>query len=159
MIAPEMPSEPGTTSTSTIDIVPVQEAFSLFTRRSPTTDRPRIQAKVGPSAVQIAHAHSVKTASGDRGANSRRVVRTSRHGPTRHSVALVTALVIVIRSGGRELGCSAPCKSQPQKKKRPDCSAGSFLFGAYPIANAGAACHDADENHQIVRGRSSSRSQ
>src|SRR6185312_15821033 len=45
MIAPEMPSEPGTTSTSTIDIVPVQEAFSLFTRRSPTTDRPRIQAK------------------------------------------------------------------------------------------------------------------
>src|SRR6478609_1297381 len=45
MIAPEMPSEPGTTSTSTIDIVPVQEAFSLFTRRSPTTDHPRIQAK------------------------------------------------------------------------------------------------------------------
>src|SRR6187200_212894 len=45
MIAPEMPSEPGTTSTSRIDIVPVQEAFSLFTRRSPTTDRPRIQAK------------------------------------------------------------------------------------------------------------------
>src|SRR6478672_7565180 len=45
MIAPEMPSEPGITSTSRIDIVPVQEAFSLFTRRSPPTDRPRIQAK------------------------------------------------------------------------------------------------------------------
>ena len=44
MIAPEMPSETGTISTSAIDIVPVQEAFSLFTRRSPTTDRPRIQA-------------------------------------------------------------------------------------------------------------------
>src|SRR6185503_2296057 len=42
MIAPEMPSEPGTTSTSRIDIVPVQEAFSLFTRRSPTTDRPLV---------------------------------------------------------------------------------------------------------------------
>src|SRR6478672_10572059 len=45
MIAPEMPSEPGITSTSRIDIVPVQEAFSLFTRRSTTTDRPRIQAE------------------------------------------------------------------------------------------------------------------
>jgi hypothetical protein len=39
-----MPSETGTIWTSAIDIVPVQEAFSLFTRRSPTTDRPRIQA-------------------------------------------------------------------------------------------------------------------
>src|SRR4029079_8545331 len=54
MIAPEMPSEPGITSTSRIDIVPVQEAFSLFTRRSPTTDRPRIQAKVQPTTVQKA---------------------------------------------------------------------------------------------------------
>ena len=45
MIAPEMPSEPGTMTTSAIDIVPVQEAFSLFTRRSPKTDPPRIQAK------------------------------------------------------------------------------------------------------------------
>src|SRR4029079_15920201 len=50
MIAPEMPSEPGITSTSRIDIVPVQEAFSLFTRRSPTTDRPRIE----PSPVLCA---------------------------------------------------------------------------------------------------------
>src|SRR4029077_6765446 len=46
MIAPEMPSEPGTFSTSAIDIVPVQEAFSLFPRRSPKTGRPRIQAKL-----------------------------------------------------------------------------------------------------------------
>ena len=44
MIAPEMPSETGTITTSPIGIVPVQEAFSLFTRRSPKTDRPRIQA-------------------------------------------------------------------------------------------------------------------
>src|SRR6478672_4923454 len=34
MIAPEMPSVTVTFSTSTIDIVPVQKAFSLFTRRS-----------------------------------------------------------------------------------------------------------------------------
>ena len=34
MIAPEMPSETGTLTTSIIVIVPVQEAFSLFTRRS-----------------------------------------------------------------------------------------------------------------------------
>src|SRR4029077_20847353 len=45
MIAPEMPSETVTFSTSAIDIVPVQEAFSLFTRRSPKTGRPRIQVK------------------------------------------------------------------------------------------------------------------
>src|SRR6476469_10666720 len=45
MIAPEMPSEPGIISTSAIEIVPGQKAFSLFTRRSPKTDRPRIQAK------------------------------------------------------------------------------------------------------------------
>src|ERR1700682_3074109 len=45
MIAPEMPSETRTILTSAIDIVPVQEAFSLFTRRSPKTDHPRIQAK------------------------------------------------------------------------------------------------------------------
>ena len=38
MIAPEMPSEPWTYATSAIDIVPVQKAFSLFTRRSPKTD-------------------------------------------------------------------------------------------------------------------------
>ena len=40
-----MPSETGTITTSTIDIVPVQKAFSLFTRRSSPTDHPRIQAK------------------------------------------------------------------------------------------------------------------
>lgn len=45
MIAPEMPSETQTTTTSTIVIVPVQKAFSLFTRRSLPTDHPRIQAK------------------------------------------------------------------------------------------------------------------
>ena len=53
MIAPEMPSEPGTISTSAIDIVPVQEAFSLFTRRSPKTDPPRIQAKSSASAARL----------------------------------------------------------------------------------------------------------
>jgi hypothetical protein len=52
MIAPEMPSEPGTISTSTIVIVPVQKAFSLFTRRSPKTDFPRIQAK-GDTARRV----------------------------------------------------------------------------------------------------------
>src|SRR5512135_2664175 len=46
MIAPEMPYQPGTFATSTIVIVPVQEAFSLFTRRSSPTDHPRIQAKL-----------------------------------------------------------------------------------------------------------------
>ncbi|WP_264016494.1 CRISPR-associated endonuclease Cas1 [Mycobacterium heckeshornense] len=40
-----MPSRAGTVSTSTIVIVPARKAFSLFTRRSPKTDLPRIQAK------------------------------------------------------------------------------------------------------------------
>jgi len=40
-----MPSEPGTDRDSTITIIPVQEVFPLFTRRSPRTERPRIQAK------------------------------------------------------------------------------------------------------------------
>jgi hypothetical protein len=66
MIAPEMPSETVTFSTSAIDIVPVQEAFSLFTRRSPKTGRPRIQAK--PSGIDYAKlietAHAAELARG-----------------------------------------------------------------------------------------------
>src|SRR5271166_5865726 len=46
MIAPQMPSETGTIMTSIFVIVPVQSAFSLFTRRSLPTDHPRIQAKL-----------------------------------------------------------------------------------------------------------------
>jgi hypothetical protein len=54
MIAPRMPSEPGTITTLTIDIVPGQKAFSLFTRRSAKTNRPRIQAKTKNLSLLLA---------------------------------------------------------------------------------------------------------
>jgi integrase/recombinase XerC len=68
-----MPSEPGTFSTSAIDIVPGQKAFSLFTRRSPKTDRPRIQAKLAkplPKAPRTAVEALLKTAAHDHGSQS-----------------------------------------------------------------------------------------
>ena len=53
MIAPEMPSETGTLTTSTIVIVPVQEAFSLFTRRSlpPIIHGFRLRCGGGPGST------------------------------------------------------------------------------------------------------------
>lgn len=53
MIALRMPSETGTITTLTIAIVPVQKAFSLFTRRSAKTNPPRIQAKAVIDALTM----------------------------------------------------------------------------------------------------------
>src|SRR5271166_4174473 len=67
MIAPQMPSETGTIMTSIFVIVPVQSAFSLFTRRSLPTDHPRIQAKVAIS-------EELPTSSGTHSHHSARLV-------------------------------------------------------------------------------------
>jgi alkylation response protein AidB-like acyl-CoA dehydrogenase len=48
----------------TIVIVPVQKAFSLFTRRSSPTDHPRIQAKVVATETALEVAHRVYEVTG-----------------------------------------------------------------------------------------------
>ena len=85
MIAPEMPSETRTTTTSTIVIVPVQEAFSLFTRRSSPADHPRIQAKCAArrGSPDYTYYHKV-AARPDSGKNptlavERKILRRSYH--------------------------------------------------------------------------------
>src|SRR6478736_4269541 len=107
MIAPEMPSEPGITSTSRIDIVPVQEAFSLFTRRSPTTDRPRIQAKgPGSRAAGVAMAYKLIEAAQARWrvVNAPHLVALVRNGAVFHKGKLLERPVDITAAAPAESG-------------------------------------------------------
>src|SRR6186713_3286995 len=54
MIAPEMPSRTRVTTTQTIVIVPVQKAFSLFTRRSNNRPIHGLRLRAGPSDTLVA---------------------------------------------------------------------------------------------------------